>query len=285
VIKDKYLPYESVHTWLRSASAVTTYGSQTWKNLINSLPLVLQWLAWNSGSGHSIVIGKDVILGMGKDSFLSKELVDSLNQKNVHLLYQASCDLLQGTLCSTWLDCTTLELEGDLALEWEKYKNILISSGIHLQDHPDVLLWTGGDNSGQLMVKNVYNAVATKLWNLKVGGWRRKLWKWDCPLKIKLFTWLVAENKILTWKNLQKRGWVGPGICFLCKGKRETGKHLFVNCPFTISVWNMVKIALKLSSGWTGLSVNECFENWTKKNLIFLRCLPSYAGIFGMKEI
>jgi hypothetical protein len=143
VIKDKYLPYESVHTWLRSASAGSTYGSQTWKNLINSLPLVLQWLAWNPGTGQSIVIGKDVILGMGKDSFLTKELVDRLNQKNVHLLYQASCDLLQGTLCSTWLDCTTLELEGDLALEWEKYRKLLISSGIHLQDRPDVLLWTG----------------------------------------------------------------------------------------------------------------------------------------------
>jgi hypothetical protein len=34
VIKDKYFPYESVHTWLRSASAVTTYGSQILKNLI-----------------------------------------------------------------------------------------------------------------------------------------------------------------------------------------------------------------------------------------------------------
>jgi hypothetical protein len=108
-----------------------------------------------------------------------------------------------------------------------------------------------------------------------VGGWRRKLWKWDCPLKIKLFTWLVAENKILTWKNLQKRGWVGPGICFLCKGSRETGKHLFVNCPFTIAVWNRVKIALNLPSGWTGQTMNECYENWTKMNPSF-PTLPAF---------
>jgi len=101
VIKYKYFPYESVHTWLRSASTIMTYGSHTWKKLINSLPLLLQWIAWNLGLEHSILIGNDVILGMGKDSYLSKELVDSLNQKNVHMLYQEICDLLQGTLCAT----------------------------------------------------------------------------------------------------------------------------------------------------------------------------------------
>jgi hypothetical protein len=78
---------------------------------------------------------------MGNDYFLSKELVDSLNQKKVHMLYQVSCDLLQGTLFSTWLDCTALDLEGDLALEWEKYIKLLISSRIHLQDRSYVLLW------------------------------------------------------------------------------------------------------------------------------------------------
>jgi hypothetical protein len=59
-------------TWLRSTSSATTQGSQTWKNILNSLPLVLHWLAWSPGSGHSIILGKDVILGMGKDSILSK---------------------------------------------------------------------------------------------------------------------------------------------------------------------------------------------------------------------
>jgi hypothetical protein len=106
-----------------------------------------------------------------------------------------------------------------------------------------------------------------------------KLWKWDCPLKIKLFAWLVAENKILTWKNLQKRGWVGPRICHLCKGKRESGKHLFVNCPFTISVWNRVKLALKFTNGWYGLTVNECFENWEKQNFDY-PTLPTFICWF-----
>jgi hypothetical protein len=129
----------------------------------------------------------------------------------------------------------------------------------------------------------VYNAVATKLWKFKTGGWRKKLWKWDCPLKIKLFAWLVVENKILTWKNLQKRGWVGPGICHLCKGKRESGKHLFVhlfvNFPFTISVWNKVKLSLKYTNGWYGQTMNECFENWAKQNFDY-PTLPAFICWF-----
>jgi hypothetical protein len=115
VTKDKYFPHEQVHSWLRSTSTRATYGSQTWKNLINSLSLVLQWLAWNPGTGQSIVIGRDVILGMGKDSLLSNELVEWLNHKNVYLLYQASCDQVQGSLGSNWLNDTDLELEGDIA--------------------------------------------------------------------------------------------------------------------------------------------------------------------------
>ena len=36
----------------------------------------------------SIIIGKDQILGMGKDSFLSVELITRLNRKNVFLFFK-----------------------------------------------------------------------------------------------------------------------------------------------------------------------------------------------------
>jgi hypothetical protein len=58
VIKDKYLPHGSVSTWLRSASSVSAHGSQTWKNLINTLPLVLQWLAGTRAQDTPLLLGK-----------------------------------------------------------------------------------------------------------------------------------------------------------------------------------------------------------------------------------
>ena len=59
---------------------------------------------------------------------------------------------------------------------------------------------------------------------------------------------------------------MGPRICFLCRGRRQIGKNLFVNCPFTILVWNGVKNALNFLSGWSSLTMNDCYENWTKMN-------------------
>jgi hypothetical protein len=62
---------------------------------------------------------------------------------------------------------------------------------------PDELKWTGGDSSGRISVKNAYEAIEKKKHVFMIGGWRKSLWSWDCPLKLKLFTWLVVENKVL----------------------------------------------------------------------------------------
>jgi hypothetical protein len=64
VLKDKYLPHFSVSTWLRYVDPTSRVGSQTWKNLINALPLIVRWLAWKPGNGVDIWIGKDAILGV-----------------------------------------------------------------------------------------------------------------------------------------------------------------------------------------------------------------------------
>jgi hypothetical protein len=79
VLKDKYFPNLSVISWLRSAEPSSLSGSQNWKNLLNALPLLVHWLVWKLGIGVSILIGKDEILGMGKGSFLSLDLISQLN--------------------------------------------------------------------------------------------------------------------------------------------------------------------------------------------------------------
>jgi len=45
--------------------------------------------------------------------------------------------------------------------------------------------------------------------------------------------------------------------------------HLFVNCSFTCVVWTQVIYTLKLSRGWRGAFVSECFGNWKKLNYSF----------------
>jgi hypothetical protein len=57
--------------------------------MVKSLDLITHWLSWCPGSGQSVLIGKDEILGLGLNSFLLHELITSLRQRNIHYLYQA----------------------------------------------------------------------------------------------------------------------------------------------------------------------------------------------------
>lgn len=37
------------------------------------------------------------------------------------------------------------------------------------------------------------------------------------PYEVQTFLLLMHMNGILTWDNLQKKGWTGPNICVICK--------------------------------------------------------------------
>ena len=90
VLKDKYFPHFPVWMWLRLVDSIHHTSSQTWKNLCNTLPIILRWLAWQPNIGHSIIVDKDMILGLGQDSLLSHEIVERLNQKCIYFLHQES---------------------------------------------------------------------------------------------------------------------------------------------------------------------------------------------------
>jgi hypothetical protein len=56
----------------------------------------------------------------------------------------------------------------------------------------------GGDNTSQLMVKNVYNVVADKDLVDKSRWLEEKVMEMGLPLKNQVIYLVVAENKILT---------------------------------------------------------------------------------------
>jgi len=175
VLKDKYFPHNLVISWLRSVVLVVQFGSQTWKNIINALPLLVHWLAWKPLSGVDIIIGKDVILGLGVGYFLSQELIQHLNDHQVVFLFQARSASAIGSLCSNWLTCDDLGLEGDLVVEWEGYKKRLIDADIALIGTKDELIWTGGDETWILTTRNVYNAPVAEIWEKNKSGCQRQI--------------------------------------------------------------------------------------------------------------
>jgi hypothetical protein len=47
--------------------------------------------------------------------------------------------------------------------------------------------------------------------------------------KIKIFTWLLEKNGVLTRDNMVKRNWLGNPSCVFCD-QLETVDHLFFQC-------------------------------------------------------
>jgi len=83
-------------------------------------------------------------------------------------------------------------------------------------------------------------------------------------MKIKLFTWLMHQRKILTWDNLLKKGFIGPSRCYLCGAHEEMIEHLLNLCPFTSKVWDWVA-AIFRQTDRDSLSISNTLKNWRKK--------------------
>jgi hypothetical protein len=126
------------------------------------------------------------------------------------------------------------QLTGVYKTEWQ----ILKSQFLHFtlsQDMVDRLIWRWSSDSN-FTVHSFYK------W-LEYGGVPNKefqtIWKSHIPLKIKIFLWLVKQNKILTKANLMIRGWNGDLTCVFCN-QVETVDHLFVQCSYIKAIWNWI---------------------------------------------
>lgn len=130
-----------------------------------------------------------------------------------------------------------------------------------------LLIWAGGDASGNCSVKNLYAAILFQKPMTVDRSWRRQIWGWGIPLKLKLFIWLAGNGNILAWDALTRRGWEGPGICLLCRLSSEDVSHLLVHCHFTKEVWNRLLSHYSIKVSWSGPNLSDCFSSWiSKKN-------------------
>jgi len=161
-----------------------------------------------------------------------------------------------------WISAKDLGISGDLEMEWEQYCRDLNEAGVSLREKEDTLIWTGGDSTGRMLVKNIYSTLISIYEWPQTKRWKFKLWKWEIQLKKKLFIWLASENKILTWQVLQGKGWQGPGQCSLCKSEIEDVDHLFVHCQFIQTVWESLAIRLNRKFPWNGRTLCHFFETW-----------------------
>jgi ribonuclease HI len=236
------------------------------KKISATLPIILNWLSWDLGDGHLIEVGRDCILDLGRKAILSPSLRAHLQHKNLVYLHQFFSPSIAGTLGNSCLSGLDLLLNQDHRAEWDNFSLLLKAAGVCLKTKPDSLIWMGGDRSGRLTAKNAYQALADLIWNPSTANWRQRIWKDTCPLKYKLFAWLMLENRLLFWDKLQARGWEGPNRCPLCAQDNESTLHVFVLCPFTQALWTAITSALNIPAHWSGNSVPSCFQYWIHKS-------------------
>lgn len=77
----------------------------------------------------------------------------------------------------------------------------------------------------------------------------RWIWKSRCTMKIKVFTWLLAADRINTRNMLHRRHYnVGNNVnCTLCGGgAEETVEHLFFECPFSANCWSSIGLTWRV---------------------------------------
>lgn len=65
------------------------------------------------------------------------------------------------------------------------------------------------------------------------------IWKSKVPYEIKIFTWLLENNVVLTKDNMVRRKWTGNPSCMF-RNQTETIDHLFFQCKVTRCVWGVI---------------------------------------------
>jgi hypothetical protein len=268
VLKGKYFPFNTISNWFRSTSFYYLTTSKIWSSLVKLVHLITNWISWKPGSGIDVNLGRDIILGLGPSSYLSSQLIGVLKHKNISVLAHVWNQEDHDTYLSNWKDSEELELTWELSTKWLQFRWALQAAGVIVTGNEDELIWTGGNTSGVISVKNVYEALLSTQNLPLITSWRIQMWKWNIPQKIKRFLWLAVNNKILTWKNIQHRGWIGPERCHLCKKEEEEDcSHLFILCSFTTAIWTNIKRNTKIDHSWNGNNLGDCIANWSKAKL------------------
>ena len=168
-------------------------------------------------------------------------MTDKLHSAGIYFLKDIGFPGVSNLMEQGWLSADILGLVDDQNITcWNGYLAILKSSHIRLSNEVDVLVWNQS-KSGYLQLILDKNEV-TIFW------WWKLLWKLKCPLKSKKLCWFLFSGKALTWDVLCRKGWEGPGRCYLCKMDVESNYHLGVECSSTKVVWDEIEYMVNIKN-------------------------------------
>jgi hypothetical protein len=154
-----------------------------------------------------------------------------------------------------------VDLEDDFSLEhlsrfvelWSLIQNFHLNENLE-----DDISWRLTEN-GHYTTKSAYEL---QFLGSTLSSLYKSVWKAWAPPKIKLFIWLVNQNRIWTADRLAKRGWPNCGLCPLCKQCTESVDHLLVHCRFTLLLWDKAKEGFSIPTLDTNTWMDLSFPKW-----------------------
>jgi hypothetical protein len=254
IVKSKYVKNKPIISVKKRPS-----DSHFWKGLLSVRDKYYNYCKKNIGDGKSSSFWKNIWCGNVKLADKYPNLFEVAYDKDitVHKVISSNFQMLT----------FRRRLIGDLG---EAYSDLMEHcSQVLLSDNDDSSKWLLGCKG--FSVKSFYKMLKNSMIEVPLNF----LWKTRLPHKIKVFLWLVRNNKILTKDNLVKRHWHGNPDCIF-SGLLESIDHLFFHCPVARFIWRIIQIAFKLSS--TPKDTTDLFGPWinsfykTEKKLILFGC-------------
>jgi len=124
------------------------------------------------------------------------------------------------------------------------------------------MIWGGKMKKNHPMVQDIYSKFPRVGRIFNCNKHLQVIWSWNLPNKLKENCWMVAPDHILTWNNLEKRGFIGPNIYSLCMRRTEDTEHLLIKCTYARLIWDGVMEEMKLPFDGTNQSLNICLLSW-----------------------
>lgn len=254
----KYLRGADKMSWFIKGLRSWGSASPVWKALLDTRQWIQPGLTWLIGSGERIAL-QELANDLDLDFVLSPQLIAYFRLQGYNTL--AHFCIHSSSIIDHWKGSDFFRLNGAWKYQWDRFTSSLQRLGIRLSDCDDSLYWCH-NSLGRVTTKSAYMHLLSD--SGPGGTWwcDLSIWRISAPLKIICFFWLMMNKRILTWDQLCKRGWSGPGLCALCKKESEDINHIFIQCLVTVMIWHYVCAELQVSMTWRHSSLSLCFDRW-----------------------
>jgi len=254
----KYLRGADKLTWFIKGHRSWGSASPVWNALLQTRQWIRPGLTWLIGSGERVAL-QDLAYDKDLDYNLSPQLLAYFRMRGYNTLSHF-CNYTSAIM-NHWKGSDFFRLNGSWKLQWDRFTSSLQRLGIRLSDNADRLFWRF-NSSGKVTAKSAYIQLSSVAGPDADWWWDLSIWRFDAPLKIICFFWLLMNKRILTWDQLCNRGWSGPGFCVLCRLDSEDINHLFLQCPVALMIWHFVCAELQVSMTWRQSTLSICFDRW-----------------------